>query len=538
MSGGGWKSRLWLLPPVLAGLVLRFWNLPSQILSDDELHAVRAVVSGSLGQILTTYQKVDNSIPITAFLRLVVDAGGTLNEMVIRLPALVCGVLLLIAAPLWAERRAGRGPAIAFVWLLALSPCLVFYTRIARSYSPIVFFGFCAVAAFDSWWRHGGWRRGAAYVVFAALAVWFHLGAAPLVASPFLFAAGALLVRRDLRKLRAVVVLGVAAVLGLLTFLVPARASLIDLVQDKHEPLSISGREVLEVAQLQAGSGHLAVAALVWLAAFAGLALLARRDRELAALTATVVAGHIAGILFLSPQGHQDSLILDRYLLVIVPWVLLWVAEALGTPWPALGRWRPAMPAISAIWAMSGVLLLGLFAAGPFTDPEIRRTSFAHHNDFLKFFASRPQPPGPRRLPPFYRDLGQAADGGEVIECPWVPVWSVNRSFYLYQEIHRRKVLVAPARGLLIDPRIVFRNMVPGTPEGFLASRARWLVVHRNVYAEEAKYGQVLADEHLRRLLRFAPRRMIRELTEQWGPPDVDDPRIVVWDLARVRGRG
>jgi hypothetical protein len=145
---------------------------------------------------------------------------------------------------------------------------------------------------------------------------------------------------------------------------------------------------------------------------------------------------------------------------------------------------------------------------------------------------------GPRKLPPFYRDLATAGDTGEVLECPWVPVWSVNRSFYLYQEAHGRKVVVAPARGLLIDPRLVFRNMVPGTPEGMLASRARWLVVHRNLYAEEQRLGPVLADTQLRRLLRFVPRRLIRELTAQWGPPDVTDPRLVVWDLARVRGRG
>jgi hypothetical protein len=528
-----WKGKAWLLPPVLVGLVLRFWNLLSQILSDDELHAVRAAVEHPLGEILTTYQKVDNSIPITAFLRLVMNAGGTLNEMTIRLPALVCGVILLIAAPLWAERRVGRGPAIAFACLLAISPCLVFYTRIARSYSPIVLLGFGAVVAFDSWWRHGGWRRGAAYVVLAALAVWFHLGAAPLVASPFLFAAGALLVRRDLRKLRSVVALGVAAVLALLIFLIPARASLIDLVQDKHEPLSISGTEISEVAQLQAGSGHAWVAALVWLVALAGLARLARRAPQLAALTATAVAGHIAGILFLSPMGHQDALILNRYLLVILPWVLLWAGEALGAPWPVSFRWQPTMPAMVAIVA---VLLVGLFAAGPFTDPELRRTSFAHHNDFLRFFAPRPRL-GPRKLPPFYRDLGMASDAEQVLECPWVPVWSVNRAFYLYQEAHGRKVVVAPARGLLIDPRLVFRNMVPGTPEGMLASRARWLVVHRNLFAEEQRLGPVVADTQLRRLLRFVPRRLARELTAQWGPPDVVDPRILVWDLARVRGR-
>jgi hypothetical protein len=106
----------------------------------------------------------------------------------------------------------------------------------------------------------------------------------------------------------------------------------------------------------------------------------------------------------------------------------------------------------------------------------------------------------------------------------------------LYEEIHGRQVVVAPARALLADERLAFRNMVPGTPEGFLASRARWLVIHRNLTQEEMKIPPVIQlDARFRGLFRTFGRRMIVQLTQSWGPADYNDRRIAVWDLDQVR---
>jgi hypothetical protein len=177
-----------------------------------------------------------------------------------------------------------------------------------------------------------------------------------------------------------------------------------------------------------------------------------------------------------------------------------------------------------------------LLLSGPFADPRIWRSSFAHHNDFMTFMWPRPEL-RPKQVPELYRQLASTPDPGAVLEYPWVPVWRVNRAFYLYQEIHGREVVVAPARTLLLaDGRLAFRNMVPGTPEGFLASRARWLVVHRNLSQEESRIPPPLEiDPRHRNLFRTFGPRTIARLTQEWERPDWTDRRIAVWDLERVR---
>jgi hypothetical protein len=560
----GPSSTLLWVAPFLAGAVLRLWNLPAQVMSDDELHAVRTALGEPMRQILTTYRLVDNSIPLTALFRLLLDTGLHLTELTFRIPSLFCGLAILVLFPLWADRRLGRGTAIAFAWLLALSPALVWYSRIARSYAPVVLLAGAAAVAFESWWRRPRPVMGAAYVLLAALAAWFHLGAAPMVAAvPFLFAAGDLLVhrdrRRDLPRWRALLLLGLATTAAFLAFLLPARESLLLLISDKHSDLHLSLPLAANIAKLQAGTGHPALTALLWLLAAAGLALLARSprpgDRRLAAYTATLTAGHLAGILMLAPVGHQYPLILNRYLLVTLPAVLLWVATALArVPLrlpaaatdleraPVLPRdpARPGAPPGALRLALAAAFLALLAAAGPFADPALRASPLAHHDDYMAFYAPRARP-GLRQVARGYRWLAAAPAPGAVLEYPWMPMWRANRAFYLFQEVHGREVVVAAPRRLLWDGRLAFRNMAPGDPQGFLASRARFLVVHRDLGSEEDAIPDVfqparpdIVARHKQVFRRFGKATGDR-LRSEWGPPDHADRRVRVWDLDRVR---
>jgi hypothetical protein len=513
------------------GLVPRLWNLPAQVLSDDEMHTVRAALSLPVSRILVTYQLVDNCIPLTALWRAVLDAGVRPDEMMLRLPALLSGALLLVAAPWWAARRIGRGPALVLAALLALSPGLVLYSRIARSYAPIILFGFGAVAAFEAWWRRPSWQTAALYVALATLAVWFHLGAATFVVAPFLFAIGDVLIRRDWPRLRPLIYLGMATGLAFLALLVPTLESLLFLILDKHGEAGLDAAVILDVLRLEAGSAHPAVAVLFWLVTALGFVRLARLDRRLALYIATVVLGHLAGLLILAPVGHEIPLVFQRYLLVALPWMLLGPAVLLGQPWPA---WRQAQPALAA------VLLALLVAAGPFVAPEIRRSSFAHHNDYTGYYAPRPKP-RPRQIPRFYRQLARSGGHGAILEFPWIPVWRINRSFYLYQEVHGRELVVSSPRQSLASPRLRFSNQASATPQGFLASRARWVVVHRDLGEEEERwpepgsYPQPQVLPRFRRLFRHTGPAMIRRLRRAWGPPDASDRWVAVWDLERVR---
>jgi hypothetical protein len=354
------RSLGWLLP-VAAGAVPRLYRLGGQVLGGDELHAVRAALTHPLGALLATYQPTDTSLPLAALDRLLIDHGVPLSEALLRLPALAAGLLappLLALALALSAPGLSRGTRLLWCWFLALSPLLVLYSRIARSYMPVVLLSAGAVLAFARWWPPAGelassgrGRPGAAlaYVLLAALAVWFHLGAAPFVAAPLLFALGDLGAARLARRRTAappgqrpgppagrglarlaLLAAALAAACGL--FLLPARASLAALVAAKRQAQSVSAGTWMTVLRLEAGTASPLLAALFWAAAAGGLLVLLRRRPRLALYTATLVAVHLLGILLLSPLGLGNALVLDRYLLPALPVVLLWVAAGLAPP--------------------------------------------------------------------------------------------------------------------------------------------------------------------------------------------------------------
>ncbi|MFL6193284.1 MAG: hypothetical protein ACJ75H_03880, partial [Thermoanaerobaculia bacterium] len=259
--------------------------------------------------------------------------------------------------------------------------------------------------------------------------------------------------------------------------------------------------------------------AAFWIAALAGLALLWRRRRRLAVYTVAVVAGHVAGLLILSPVGLASPVIFGRYLLPVVPFVLSWVAAALG----------------SRI-VLGGIMVAALVVGGPFGEGRYWRSSFLGHNDFVGFHAPlEALPPGP--VPDFYERTG----GEPVLEVPWLYPWDSNRSFYVYQETHGGRVLVGTPQRILLRPPLAMRNAVAPEPEAFCRSGARYVVVHRNVAREEDRLepgGGPVSEAEIPR----ASRRMLREigaglsnrLERRWGRPLFADRQVRVWDLRRV----
>lgn len=506
------RKHLWLLVPVLAGSILRLWNLRAQVLGDDELHLVRTALTQPVGTILTTYQKVDACIPLSAFYAVLVRSGVRLTELGVRLPEVLAGLLLLVLAPLWADERLGRGKAVGYAWLLAVSPGLVVYSRIARPYMIVVLLSFGAAVAFDAWWIGGGWRKGAAYAVLAALAFWFHPVAAPLVLSPLVF--GVVASVRDRRRLSALPGVAVGTAVAFLVVFLPARASFLEVIRAKHQEIHLTPRAFGALAELQAGTAVAILAGLFCLAAVFGLWSLLQESRRLAILSGFLVLGQLAGLLWISPLGLDAPLIFHRYALVALPWILLWVAVTLDR-----------------LWLARGIIVFVLVLAGPFTDSTWWRSSFPHHDDRLAFYVQRPKAPDP------YRKLGP----GAILEAPWIPVWRVSRAVALYQDAHGREVVTASPDPLLADPRLAFRNLVPLTPEAFLASRARWLVVHRDMGAEEEAIPDPLwpprmgVGRRFHEVFQAEGRRLPRLLRRAWGRPDFADDRVVVWDLDRVR---
>ena len=532
--------RLAPLLPILAGILLRLWNLRAQIVGGDEMNGVQAALHMPLGKLLTTYQLRDPCLPMAGFYRFLLDRGIALTELWVHLPPLAFGLAALVIVPWIAARLLGRPAALVLAWLVALAPLLVFYSRIARPYMPIALLGFAATAAFYVWWQGRRPAAAAAYVILGALCVYFHLGSAPFIVAPFLFALGGLLLeRREERPgLVAVIAVGLAEIAALLAFMLPAWESLHALIGDKHNPRELHGETLTGVLKLQAGTASWPLVALFWAAALGGLiALLGRRSahRRLGVYSLTLVVAEIAGLIVLSPEMLVHPLVFNRYLIPAFPWILLWVAVGLTTPWKVVQRWLPGRGQA----VLAGVVIAGLFAAGPLVQWEYRSGSFAQHNDFVAFFCP-PAKIAAEAVPRFYREV-QARGGGPVLEAPWFPWWAYTRTYYLYQEVHRQDVLLALARPMQGESRLDFRNMPRATPGDFLASRARWLVVHTDLPAEEDRvtpHCWPIVDDFKpqhRLQLQRAGRQKAASLTALWGEPDVREEEMLVWDLDRVR---
>jgi hypothetical protein len=531
------QEALWWLGALAAAFVgvgLRWLNLRNQVLTGDELHTVNGALARSAGEILRTWTwyGADYSVPLTAFFRVLLDRGVVLDELSFRAPVLIASALTpVVLAAAW-RRHLGAPAALLLAWLLALSPMLALYGRIVRSYALVVLGANLAVLAFERFWRGGSRVAGAAYVALAALSTWLHLGAAPFVLAPFGFVA--LEVLRDRARLavhlRRAAALACATALAVALPLIPAWSSLLEL-RDLHGAGAAPRFSAwLEVVRLQIGTRSGLVAALVAAAAARGALELARRDRDLALFAALLAVGQIAGLLVLAPNFLQAVIVVNRYVLVLLPLLLALVALGLATPVArAQARGASAAQAGAVV-----ALLAALFAGGPLADAEYRWTSFAHAQPFLNFLHPGNSVPLDR-VPRFYRDLPPGDE--PILEAPWTNVGT--HSFNAYQRVHRRPLRVGSIDAIHADPRLALRNTVPARPERLRASGARFVVVHldvrreeRHVVTTELRHQERLdALPELWQVLRVAGAGLAARLEREWGPPVYSDESIRVWDL-------
>src|ERR1700752_663332 len=82
----------------VAGVWLPIYQLRSQVLIDDEWHAVRMLVGADAATIATHFGYADYCIPLTLYYRWLFDLG-VLDEWQMHLPLLIAGVALLLVAP-------------------------------------------------------------------------------------------------------------------------------------------------------------------------------------------------------------------------------------------------------------------------------------------------------------------------------------------------------------------------------------------------------------------------------------------------------
>ncbi len=435
---------------LVAGTFLRVWQLDIQVLLDDEWHAINKLLrAADARDIATHFGLADYSIPLTLYYRFLYLHGG-LTDWGVRLPMLLAGVGLLLAAP-WLTREVLPLPTRS-VWtaLMALSPLMTYHSRTARPYAITTFLCFVAIFAFREWWLRSErrWHWGALYVAATFLAGYLHLIALSFALSPFLFY-GMFALRDCLRAadrangLRGVLnlmVLGVCVALPLAAALLPPLMTDSASLAAKAGTDSATPESIYRTLLICFGTASPWMLSMFAALCAIGVRSLWRRERNLVAYLTFVLLTAVAAIVASKAAWLQHQLNFARYIQPVVPFLLLALAQGMIE---LLAYLRSAnVRAGTAAVALVGMYLAGpipgyLYAPNQFmTDQYFQFDYDPAHNPYLTFL-----PQGP--IPDFYRQLGKRPPRSlTLIEMPW-SLETNHDPQVLYQKVHRQYIKIA-----------------------------------------------------------------------------------------------
>ena len=547
-SSGPRAARWWLLlaPAVLVGAWLRLDQIGLQVIADDERHAVNYLLEHSFADVFLHFGVADYCVPLTLYDQLVAKTVG-LTEVAMRAPALLAGIAALVLLP-WMLRPAfGGKTSLVFAWLLASSPLHVYFSRYARPYS-IVFLLVFAGAVACLRWREGASRRWLwAWAACAALAPWFHLAVLPLALGPLVLDLASTAARRgDLAaRAREVAAPVLATALGLLALVGPPLVADLETLRGRSGTAWFTAEGLLGAYERFSGASAQLVAFAFGVACLAGLVALSRHRPRWLATFVFLAACELAALAVSRPDVVDAPIVLARYGLPLLGFVLLIAAEGLARLDGALRReWRRLPP-----HAISAGVAASVLAFGPLLslhDPEnavhYRPNSFTNHALYQYQHTARARRNyvaelGPPRVSPFYVEVGRRApkphDPERIVESPWINEWA-RAPFVLYQRVHRRPVsagFLASALGPrpegelpASDPRLRFANFVHHEDdEALRAQGVRWWVLHKDLAAElRLASGSLPAiDPAIARV----------RLEKRFGAPCFEDQDLVVFDL-------
>ena len=531
------------------GLWLRFDQLASQLLLEDEWHAVHRVVHESPGAIFLDFAHSDSSIPLTLLYVLEARAFG-LSELGMRAPLIVAGVATLFLFPWYVARRVGAAEALVFAALLALSPLLYFFSRTARPYALTLLLAWIAHVAFRRYYdaSEPRGRDAAGYAACAALATWLHPVIGPFVVGPFLPAlwqcARAAGEERRRRAMR-LVVLALAAALPMAALLLPPLLAHPESLRLKSGVDLPNADTIVGAWFLWFGTASTAAVLLCSALAFLGLTALWRRLPEARSGAAGIALVAIA-ILVTRPAWIHNPPTFARYLLPVLPLVLL--ATACGAV--RTGRALRDAMARGAALRLAGLLgsavaalpVLSLALTSPL--PPLLRYPNANsvhavygsdfrpeHNAVLQLMDGIP-------LSPWWASLAKHPPGTLAIAVAPFPTESVGWDAPRWQRLGRQRILHGFLEPLCADPRPTevpvderfrFRNAVHLGDAAELAAHEVDFVVWQKPYRYSA-HGldvQVAAD-----VAHCAP-----ALQARFGPPAYEDEWLVAYRLPEARGK-
>jgi hypothetical protein len=525
---------------VLVGAYLRLDQLLSQVLIDDEWHAVHEVLQRTPTAMLFDFGWADYSIPL-GILDWYEARWFGLSEIVLRAPMLACGLATLVVLPLYVAPRVGRATASVYAVLLAISPLLVIYSRLARPYAMTLLLGWIAHGAFARYYAsaRGRARAGLVYTLAAAFASWLHPIAGPFVLAPLLW--GGLQLRRAVPADRCQRLLRLAWV-ALPTCLAIALLVLPPIVTHPESLLGKSGVDVPNLGTLIGvwyawlGTGSTtALVICIALAAYGAGDLWSALP--VARTGALGIALTLLSVTLARPAWSFNPATLARYLLPLLPLLLLAVAAGaikaarrIATPVSAARRVLAAgMAALPC-----AALAIGSPLAPMLRYPSTQTVGLVYYMDFRP--AKNPFLPYLEAIPlsPFWQSLAEQPAGSLRIAAAPFYFESYNWDAARWERVSRQRVLPGYLTGLCVDqrwgevpqsPLFDFRNAVHLADQRALTLKRIDYVVWQKPYVQTSKgKPEAIGDDtaHCEATLRA-----------RFGPPAFEDPYLIAFRVSR-----
>jgi len=554
----------------LAGLFLRVYLLMDQVFIDDEWHGLYYVIGKSPWWLLTHFSIPGATCIPLNFYNWLLGATVGWSELMLRLPSLLCGLLCIVVCPMLARKLIGDHRTVLLAFLLAISPVLIFYSRISRPYGAVALLGFAVVLLAARWMQSGGLRPALLFIVAGVLAIYFHLFAVVTVAAPVLSAI-VFHLRKHFRKipqagtktpslrqwiLAAIIIIVISAVLVL-----PA---LVHSFQSTFFTIALKGtfswQSLPQVALLISGTGQPVLAMLFWAALVFGAVEQCRLNPWFGGMLVSLYPLHVLALLLSRPDSAQSALLLVRYCIPLVPVSLLFVACGILSALKMLAARVTLRPALQSLAALAFVAALA--AAGPLPQTYAAPNNFTSHGayqqrygqiNWQKSFYSDFTPAdftlntriGVDEISPFYGLLAKESGARPVVEYPMMIGDHFNPLYY-YQHFHRRPVMVgyttdmtlasglAPGNiygntyvdqvlSLVHDPsQIRFRNMI--SMDDLPAMRGRgveYVVLHKRFEAQLPEVAAPPPDMG----------RLLEQYRQALGKPFYEDAHITVFKL-------
>lgn len=508
---------------------LRLDQLASQVLIEDEWHPVHQVIYYSLAHVLLSFGNADYSIPLTALYYLQSNAFG-LSEMGLRLPAVIAGLAAVVVIPLALRLRSDDRIVLVLAVLLAVSPFLVSYSRIARSYAVTLLGTYAAFWLLERAIRDGGiaWRPAAGYCVLCGLVVWAHPITGPMLVAPIVMLWWSA-TRHSAMPWRSL------ALLTLLTALSMAFMVFPPLIGD---PQALAGKSGVDTVTMDTvvGAWHLWLGTgSPWIAG-TGLILAAVGFRTAWSsspvipwiLTGTALT--VAALLIARPWWVDRPLAFGRYLLPLLPVILLAISAGVVRTGDAatllLRRSRPTHGA----WVLAVVplLLLGWWQYTPYPDLLRRPNSYTQHSYFQLDYRTAKNPIR-RGLPnypasPFWAMLASAAPGTLTIAVAPFHYATFEWPAPIWERASGQRIIPAFLWGTCEKSR---HGEVP-PDEGFRLDNAIHVL---HAQSSSAPHIDYIAYYKGPQWQDFSPHMPHCEawMRRRFGVPYHEDPALIVW---------